>query len=69
MVESSPLTPEAVLLTRLVLELFRLNGRLLAAGDAMTRDLGLTSARWQVLGAVRLAAGRRRRRGSPATWG
>src|SRR3954470_14545616 len=57
MTKSSPQTPEGVLLTRLVLELFRLNGRLLAAGDAMTRDLGLTSARWQVLGAVRLAGG------------
>jgi len=38
--------------TDLVLEVFRLNGALLAAGDAMTRDLGLTSARWQVLGAL-----------------
>jgi len=57
MAKSSPQTPEGVLVTRLVLELFRLNGRLLAAGDAMTRDLGLTSARWQVLGAVRLAGG------------
>jgi DNA-binding MarR family transcriptional regulator len=57
MAESSPQTPGGVLFTRLVLELFRLNGRLLAAGDAMTRDLGLTSARWQVLGAVRLAGG------------
>jgi DNA-binding MarR family transcriptional regulator len=33
-------------------ETFRLNGRLLEAGDRMTRDLGLSSARWQVLGAV-----------------
>ena len=38
-------------------ELVRLNGRLLAAGDAMTRDLALTSVRWQVLGAVRLPGG------------
>ncbi|BBE74672.1 MarR family winged helix-turn-helix transcriptional regulator [Oharaeibacter diazotrophicus] len=36
----------------LVLEVFRLNGALLASGDALTRPLGLTSARWQVLGAV-----------------
>ena len=55
--ESSPQTPEGVLLTRLVPELVRLNGRLLAAGDAMTRDLALTSVRWQVLGAVRLPGG------------
>lgn len=38
--------------TDLVLEVFRLNGALLALGDHMTRDLGLTSARWQVLGAL-----------------
>ena len=41
--------------TALVLETFRLNGELLAAGDSLTRDLGLTSARWQVLGALELA--------------
>ncbi|KMO15453.1 MarR family winged helix-turn-helix transcriptional regulator [Methylobacterium platani] len=41
--------------TALILEVFRLNGALLAAGDGLTRDLGLTSARWQVLGAVALA--------------
>jgi DNA-binding MarR family transcriptional regulator len=39
-------------LTDLVLEVFRLNGRLLAAGDRMTRPVGQTSARWQVLGAI-----------------
>jgi DNA-binding MarR family transcriptional regulator len=39
-------------LTDLVLEVFRLNGRLLAAGDRMTRPAGQTSARWQVLGAI-----------------
>jgi len=42
-------------LTELILETFRLNGRLLAAGDTLVRDLGLTSARWQVLGAVALS--------------
>jgi DNA-binding MarR family transcriptional regulator len=39
-------------LTDLILEVFRLNGRLLAAGDRMTRPAGQTSARWQVLGAI-----------------
>lgn len=39
-------------LTDLIIETFRLNGRLLAAGDGLVRDLGLTSARWQVLGAI-----------------
>ncbi|MCS6622335.1 MarR family transcriptional regulator [Roseibacterium beibuensis] len=39
-------------MTDIMLETFRLNGTLLAAGDALVADLGLTSARWQVLGAV-----------------
>jgi DNA-binding MarR family transcriptional regulator len=38
--------------TQLVIEVFRLNGVLIAVGDGMTKDLGLTSARWQVLGAI-----------------
>jgi DNA-binding MarR family transcriptional regulator len=38
--------------TELILEVFRLNGRLLSAGDALTRPTGQTSARWQVLGAL-----------------
>ena len=48
-------TAEAGTLTALILETFRLNGRLLAAGDRLTRPDGQSSARWQVLGA--LAAG------------
>ena len=42
--------------TELVLETFRLNGQLLAAGDALVAKVGLTSARWQVLGAIALSA-------------
>ncbi len=42
-------------ITNLVLETFRLNGRLLGAGDALVADVGLTSARWQVLGAMALS--------------
>jgi DNA-binding MarR family transcriptional regulator len=38
--------------TELILEIFRLNGRLLSAGDALTRPAAQTSARWQVLGAL-----------------
>lgn len=38
--------------TELILETFRFNGRLLAAGDALSKPLALTSARWQVLGAI-----------------
>lgn len=42
-------------LTDLVVETFRLNGRLLAEGDVLVKDLGLTNARWQVLGAIALS--------------
>lgn len=45
-------TPAGSTFTDLVLEVFRLNGRLLAAGDRLTKPLGLTSARWQVLGGI-----------------
>lgn len=43
-------------LSLLILDVFRANGRLLAAGDHLVADLGLTSARWQVLGAIAIAA-------------
>jgi DNA-binding MarR family transcriptional regulator len=43
------------LVTGVILEVFRLNGLLLGEGDRLVADLGLTSARWQVLGAVALA--------------
>src|SRR3546814_12349609 len=46
------MTDRASSLSRLVLTVFRLNGGLLEAGDALVRDIGLTSARWQVLGAL-----------------
>ena len=39
-------------LTDLILATFALNGALLRAGDDLVRDLGLTSARWQVMGAI-----------------
>src|SRR5450830_1081614 len=45
-------TPAGIVLTQLVLETFRLNGSLLAVGDKFTAHKGLTSARWQVLGAI-----------------
>jgi DNA-binding MarR family transcriptional regulator len=47
-------TPAGEALTSLILEVFRLNGRLLLAGDHLVAPLGLTSARWQVLGAIAL---------------
>jgi DNA-binding MarR family transcriptional regulator len=45
----------AALMTEFVIEAFRLNGGLLAAGDRLVADIGLTSARWQVLGAIELS--------------
>lgn len=42
-------------LTALALATFRANGALLSAGDALTAPFGLSSARWQVMGAVVLA--------------
>lgn len=41
--------------TQVVLVVFRANGLLLAAGDDLAADEDLTSARWQVLGALALA--------------
>jgi DNA-binding MarR family transcriptional regulator len=45
-------TPAGQTFTDLVLEVFRFNGRLLAAGDRLSKPVGLTSSRWQVLGAI-----------------
>jgi DNA-binding MarR family transcriptional regulator len=42
-------------LTDLTLAVFRVNGALLQWGDALVGPLGLTSARWQMLGAIALA--------------
>ena len=41
--------------TSVILSTFRLNGLLLEAGDRLSADHGLTSARRQVLGAIALA--------------
>lgn len=46
---------QAEALTQLVLTVFRLNGTLLHWGDRLVEPLGLTSARWQMLGAIALA--------------
>lgn len=48
-------TPAGAALTDLILDLFRVNGLLLTAGDRLVAGLGLTSARWQILGAVAAA--------------
>ena len=47
--------PSVEAATELIVETFRCNGWLLAAGDRMVAKLGLTSARWQVLGAIALS--------------
>lgn len=56
-------TPSGRALTDLVLELFRLNNQLLAAGDRLVADLGLTSARWKMLGTIAAAD-----RPQPVAW-
>ena len=56
-------TPAGALLTGLILDLFRLNSRLVVAGDRLVGGLGLTSARWQVLGAIVYSA-----RPQPVAW-
>ena len=45
-------TKAGTALTDAILDLFRLDSRLVAAGDRLVGGLGLTSARWQVLGAI-----------------
>ncbi|MBX4909848.1 MULTISPECIES: MarR family winged helix-turn-helix transcriptional regulator [Rhizobium] len=50
-------------LTILILDLFRLNNRMLTSGDRLVAGLGLTSARWQVLGTVGASA-----RPQPVAW-
>ncbi|WP_244489113.1 MarR family winged helix-turn-helix transcriptional regulator [Devosia sp. Root685] len=42
-------------LSALFLDIFRANALLVAAGDQLVAPLGLTSARWQVLGTVAMA--------------
>ncbi|MCF6458157.1 MarR family transcriptional regulator [Pseudoalteromonas sp. MMG024] len=45
-------SPEGALLTSIILDIFRLNGLLIQEGDKLVKELGLTSARWKVLGAL-----------------
>ena len=48
-------SPKRMLFLDLVLSLFRLNGLLITEGDNMTEALGLTSARWKVIGVIALS--------------
>ncbi|MCP4749395.1 MAG: MarR family transcriptional regulator [Proteobacteria bacterium] len=45
-------TPAGEAFTELIIETFRLNGCLITEGDKLTGDFGLSSARWQVMGAI-----------------
>jgi len=56
-------TPAGEALSDLMLDLFSLNNRMVAAGDRLVADLGLTSARWQILGAIVTAE-----RPQPVAW-
>jgi len=53
-VSSQAANPHDVL-TKIMLTVFRVNARLLEKGDQLVAPLGLTSARWQVIGAIALA--------------
>jgi DNA-binding MarR family transcriptional regulator len=56
-------TPAGAGLTDLILDLFRLSSRMLVAGDRLVAGLGLTSARWQILGTIVAAE-----RAQPVAW-
>lgn len=47
-----PDAPSADAISGLILRIFRVNGGLLIAGDRLVSPLGLTSARWQLLGGI-----------------
>jgi len=49
-------SPKRKLFLDLVRAIFRLNGLLLADGDRMAEGVGLTSARWKVIGIVALTS-------------
>ncbi|MBX9299183.1 MarR family winged helix-turn-helix transcriptional regulator [Chromobacterium vaccinii] len=56
-------TAAGAALSDVVLDLFRVNNGLLAQGDRLVAPLGLTSARWQVLGTIVAAE-----RPQPVAW-
>lgn len=61
--ENNLRTPVGDAVTNLMLDMFRLNSRVLTAGDRLVAPLGLTSARWQILGAIVAAI-----RPQPVAW-
>ena len=56
-------TPSAETMTDLVLTLFRVNNATLVWGDRMVQPFGLTSVRWQIMGAITYA-----NRPQPVAW-
>lgn len=48
-------TVEGEAATKVIVSIFRANGVILGAGDRLAAAEGLTSARWQVLGAIAVA--------------
>jgi DNA-binding MarR family transcriptional regulator len=56
-------TSSAEALTDLILTLFRVNNATLVWGDRLVRPFGLTSARWQIMGAIAYAD-----RPQPVAW-
>ena len=56
-------SPKSDALTDLMLTLFRVNNLTLTWGDRLVAPLGLTSARWQILGGIALAE-----RPQPVAW-
>lgn len=56
-------TLAGAVLSDTILDLLRLNSRILTAGDRLVAPLGLTSARWQVLGTMIIAE-----RPQPVAW-
>lgn len=56
-------TPAGEQLTNLMLDFFRLNSLILRSGDNLVAPLGLTSARWQILGTIAAAE-----RPQPVAW-
>ncbi|WP_434031259.1 MarR family winged helix-turn-helix transcriptional regulator [[Pseudomonas] boreopolis] len=61
--KKTKLSPAATALTDLILGMFRANNLTLAWGDRLVAPLGLTSARWQILGAIAAAD-----RPQPVAW-
>ena len=61
--KKSKRTPAGDALSNVMLDLFKISSLLLTAGDRLVAQLGLTSARWQILGAIAYAE-----RPQPVAW-